>query len=65
MNRGKELLELEFFERAAVLGNAKMTRVFLDRLTHHCDIEKTGDGFFRFRHSTLAANTCTKALEAP
>ena len=46
---------LSFSEWATVFGDAKMTTVLLDRLTHRCHILETGNDSFRLSASTEAA----------
>ena len=54
---------LTFGEWAAVFGDAKMTTVLLERLTHHCHSFETGNESYRFRHSTDSAESRIRARQ--
>jgi DNA replication protein DnaC len=54
---------LTFGEWASVLGDAKMTTAWRDRLTHHCHIVETGTASYRCRHRSATAKSRIKARE--
>jgi len=51
-------------EWASALGDAQMTTVLLDHLTHRCHIVPTGNESHRYWHSSLGAGQRVKAREA-
>ena len=48
---------LKFSEWVQVFGDAKMTAVLLDRITHHCYITETGSYSYRFKHRKFGLKT--------
>jgi len=54
---------LTFAESANVFGDAKMTMVMPDRLTHYCHIVETGNESYRFRQSSATPRSRIKSGE--
>ena len=54
---------MSFSQWSDVFGDAKMTTVLLDLLTHHCHIVETGNDSYRFQHSSTVAKSRIKARE--